>query len=56
MQGQLEEALDQLLLLMQKDREYGEDAARKAMIQVFDILGDNPVARKYRNKMFNYLY
>jgi putative thioredoxin len=57
MQNQLEHALDHLLTLMRKDREYGDDAARKAMIQVFDILGsDHPITKKYRTRMFNYLY
>jgi putative thioredoxin len=42
---------------MRQDREYGDDAARKAMIQVFDILGsDHPITKKYRTRMFNYLY
>jgi putative thioredoxin len=57
MQGQLETALEHLLVLMRSDREYGDDAARKAMIQVFDILGgDHPITKTYRTRMFNYLY
>ena len=57
MQGQLETALEHLLVLMRSDREYEDDAARKAMIQVFDILGgDHPITKTYRTRMFNYLY
>ncbi|OOZ42543.1 thioredoxin [Solemya elarraichensis gill symbiont] len=56
MQNQLEAALDELLLIVQKDRAYGDDAARKAMIQVFDIIGDHPIISTYRSRMFNYLY
>ena len=57
MHNELEPALEQLLTLMRKDREYGDDAARKAMIQVFDILGgDHPITKTFRTKMFNYLY
>jgi len=57
MQSQLEPALDHLLILMRKNREYGDDAARKAMIQVFEILGsDHPITKTYRTRMFNYLY
>ena len=56
MHNQLEPALEHLLMMMRRDREYGDDAARKAMIQVFDILGDHPITKKYRTKMFNYLY
>ncbi|MEJ2309681.1 MAG: thioredoxin [Gammaproteobacteria bacterium] len=56
MHNQLEPALEHLLTLMRKDRAWGDDAARKAMIQVFDILGDHPITKKYRTRMFNYLY
>ena len=57
MHNELEPALEQLLTLMRKDREYRDDAARKAMIQVFDILGgDHPITKTFRTKMFNYLY
>ncbi len=56
MQNQLEAALEELLLIVQKDRAYGDDAARKAMIQVFDIIGDHPITSTYRSRMFNYLY
>ncbi|MEN8214680.1 MAG: thioredoxin [Pseudomonadota bacterium] len=56
MHNQLEAALDQLLILLQKDRGYGEDAARKAMIQVFDILGEHPIAARYRGRMFSLLH
>jgi putative thioredoxin len=56
MHNQLEAALDQLMILLQKDRSYGDDAARKAMIQVFDILGEHPITAKYRGRMFGYLH
>ncbi len=56
MHNQREAALDQLMILLQKDRDYGEDAARKAMILVFDILGEHPVAAKYRSRMFGLLH
>lgn len=56
MHNQLEAALDQLMTLLQKDRSYGDDAARKAMIRVFDILGEHPIAAKYRSRMFGMLH
>jgi putative thioredoxin len=56
MHNQLEAALDQLMILLQKDRGYGDDAARKAMIRVFDILGEHPIATKYRSRMFGLLH
>jgi putative thioredoxin len=56
MDNDLESALDHLLTLMQKDRQYGDDAARKAMVQVFDMLGDDPRVPRYRTRMMNLLY
>lgn len=51
-----EAALDHLLILMQKDRAYGDDAARKALVQIFDMLGDHPAVPRYRSRMMNLLY
>ena len=52
-----EQALDQLFLLMGKDRAYGDDAGRKGMLKVFDILGnDSALAQRYRSQMFNALH
>jgi putative thioredoxin len=57
MNGDYETALDQLLALMQKDRAYGEDAARKGLLAVFDILGGSgELVNRYRNRMFNLLH
>ena len=50
-------ALELLLQLLQKDRAYGDDAARKGMLAVFDILGGSgDLAVRYRNRMFNALH
>ena len=51
-----EPALELLLTLMRKDREYDEDAARKTMLQVFELLGDDPLAARYRSKMMSLIY
>lgn len=52
-----EAALGQLLNLLQQDREFGEDLARKTMIRIFDLLGKgNSLATEYRRKMFTYLH
>jgi putative thioredoxin len=56
MAGRFEEALEQLFQLMQKDRKYGDDAARKDLLRVFDILGSNPLVARYRSKLFNLLH
>lgn len=54
--GQIEDAMDSLLQLMVRDREFGDDGARKCLITLFDILGTDPIVSKYRRKMFNLLH
>jgi putative thioredoxin len=57
MDGDYEAALDLLITLMQKDRKYGDDAARKGMLKVFDILGGSgELVSRYRARMFNALH
>ncbi|MFN2331115.1 MAG: co-chaperone YbbN [Halomonas sp.] len=55
--GDYETGLDALLALMKADRAYGDDAARKALLRVFDALGaDHPLTVSYRRKLFALLY
>lgn len=57
MQGEYEPALQQLLELLGRDRGYGEDAGRKAMLQVFDLLGGkNELVGHYRRLMFTAMH
>jgi putative thioredoxin len=49
-------AMDLLLKLMQKDRSYGDDAGRVALLQVFELLGDDPRVAHYRRRMASLLY
>ncbi len=52
-----ESALELLLTLMQKDRQYGDDAGRKGMLRIFDMLGgEGDLVKRYRNRMFNILH
>ena len=45
-------ALEQLLELVRRDRAFGDDAARRKMIQVFDLLGsDHDLVRRYRRNL-----
>ena len=54
---QIEPALDHLLDTLKKDREWGDQVARKTMIKIFDLLGKgNETATAYRRKMFTYLH
>jgi putative thioredoxin len=55
--GDFAGALDDLLDLMKRDRTYGEDAGRKGMIAVFDLLGgQGELVTRYRAKMMTALY
>ncbi len=55
--GDIEGGLKNLLQLMKKDRSYGDDAARKGMVMVFDMLGGTgDLVARYRSQMLNALY
>jgi len=55
--GDYEAALELLLELVRRDRAYGDDAGRKAMLALFDMLGPgDPLAARYRARMMNALY
>ncbi|MCW4152535.1 tetratricopeptide repeat protein [Halomonas sp. 18H] len=55
--GHYESGLEGLLALMRSDRAYGEDAARKTLLRVFDALGaDHPLTVTYRRQLFALLY
>mgnify|MGYP001003727819 CR=1 FL=1 len=41
-----------LLELVRRDRSFGDDAARRKMIQIFDLLGsDHDLVRQYRRNL-----
>jgi putative thioredoxin len=55
--GDYQSALDNLLLLMQRDRGYGDDAARKGMLMIFDLLdSEGELVSAYRAKLARALY
>jgi len=56
LRGDTDTAVTSLLQLMQRDREFGDDGARKTLLSIFDMLGDDPSVGAYRRKMFAYLH
>lgn len=52
-----EAALEQLFEIMRRDRRFGDDAGRKGILSVFEILGGRgELVSRYRNKMVNLLH
>ena len=49
-------AMELLLQLMQKDRSFGDDAGRRGLLKVFELLGDDPRVSQYRSRMASLLY
>ena len=55
--GDFEAALEQLIQIMRRDRAFRDDAARKGMIAIFDLLGgQGPLVSRYRGLMSSALH
>ncbi len=52
-----EPALEQLIEIVRRDRKFGEDAGRKTMVELFNLLGpDHPLVGRYRRMLSAALY
>jgi len=57
LEGEYEAALNQLLEIMKKDRSWQDEAGRKGILSVFDMIpGQTELVGKYRRQMFNLLH
>lgn len=55
--SEFEPALELLLAILQRDRSFGDDAARRGMIAIFSMLEeDSPLLHRYRTRLFNALH
>ena len=56
MDGDYEEAMDNLLEIIRRDRNYKDDAARRALVDIFQLLGnDGPLVKKFRGRLSSVL-
>ena len=52
-----EASLELAFSLLMQDRAYGDDAGRKLMLEIFELLAKGSLlAKRYRRKMFNFLH
>jgi putative thioredoxin len=54
--GDYDGAVDLLLELMKMDRAFDDDAGRLGLLQVFELLGEDPRVHQYRRRMTSLLY
>jgi putative thioredoxin len=57
LEGDYEEALNQLLEIMKKDRSWQDESAKKGMLAIFDMIpGEAGLVGRFRRQMFNLLH
>ena len=55
-QGRYADAISQLLAIVERDRAFRDDAARKTLLALFEALGDDPLVANGRRKLATVLF
>ncbi|HEU5098114.1 MAG TPA: tetratricopeptide repeat protein [Roseiflexaceae bacterium] len=55
-EGRNAEAISQLLAIVERDRAFRDDAARKTLLALFEALGDDPLVAPARRRLANALF
>lgn len=57
LKGENAKAMELILSVLRKDRNYADGAARTTLVELFDLLGnEDPDVRQYRRKLFTLMY
>ena len=52
-----EEALEQAMFILRRDRSFRDDLGRETMVRILNLLGsDSPLAKRYRRQMFAFMH
>jgi putative thioredoxin len=55
--GEYDPAMEQLIEILRRDRRYGDDAARKGLLKIFEMLGNQgELVSRYRTEMFKIMH
>jgi putative thioredoxin len=54
--GDVQQAMDHMLILIQKKPDYNDGAPREKLLALFNVLGDDPLVGQYRRKLFALLH
>jgi putative thioredoxin len=55
-EGRFADAISQLLAIVERDRAFRDDAARKTLLALFEALGDDPLVASGRRRLANALF